>query len=176
MKRFTIDFLSVFGVMIAYNTVIADDGVMIENDVFRDTLDDDTAENETQTVCESVTTTPCPCQCQNDHLICCNLDHPYPLPNGQCDSNNCSATQITLLNWPLHSTVINRQFILSLGLHQSRLRTLRLRNCSISDTTFGEDLEGLRVLDLRGNKVEAFNEPELEILDSIYLSGRCLVI
>ena len=181
MRTLTVDCVSVFGLMIAYNTVIAGDGVRMENDVFRDTLDtfdDDTVDNVTEPACDIIATnpTPCPCQCLNDRLLCCNIDNPYPLPKGQCDSYNCSATEITLLNCQLHSTVINRQFILSLGWRQSRLRTLRLRNCSISDTTFGSGLEGLRVLDLRGNKVDAFREPEVEMLDSIYLSGGHYII
>ena len=53
---------------------------------------------------------------------------------------------------------------------------LKLRNCSISDTTFGTDLDGLRVLDLRGNKVENFKEPEIEKFESIYLSGSFVVV
>ena len=183
MRTLTVDCLSVFGLMIAYNTVIAGDGVRMENDVFRDTLhtyedDDDVTESENEAVCDRIATNlnSCPCQCLNDSIICCNLDSPSPLPTGLCDSYSCPVTEISLLNCNLHSTSINRQFILSLGWQHSNLRTLRLRNCSISDTTFGQGLKGLRVLDLRGNKVENFKEPEKEKFESIYLSGSFVVV
>ena len=177
MRTLIIDCLSVFGLMIAYNTVIAVEGVRMENDVFRDTMDtydDDIADSDNEAVCARVDANlnPCPCQCLNSSLIYCNLDSPS---SGLCDSYSFPATEIKLLNSHLHSIVINRQFILSLGWQQSSLWALRLRNCSISDTTFGTDLDGLRVLDLRGNNVEAFKEPEIEKLQSIYLSGSFCV-
>ena len=143
-----------------------------------DTYDDDIADSDNEAVCARIVANlnSCPCQCLNSSLICCNLDSPSPLSPGLCDSYSCPATEITLLNCHLHSTVINRQFIHSLGWRRSRLRTLRLRNCSIGDTSFGPGLEGLQVLDLRGNKVEAFKEPEIGTLGSIYLSGSFICV
>jgi len=115
---------------------------------------------------------PFPCQSTNTDKLICNLDSSTLAPPGQCDSSACnSAAELTLLNCHPHLTVISKQFILSLCICQSSLRTIRLRNCSISDKTFGQGLEGLRVLDLRGNQVAAFREPELDTLESIYLSG-----
>ena len=180
MRTLTIDCLSVFGLMIAYNTVRAGDGVRMENDMLNmDTYGDgDIAGSDNEAVCARIVANlnPCPCQCLNSSLICCNLYSPSPLPTGLWDSYSCPATEIKLLNSHLHSTDINRQFILSLGWQQSILRALRLRNCSISDTTFGSGLEGLLVLDLRGNKVEAFKEPEIGTLGSIYLSGSFICV
>jgi hypothetical protein len=110
MRTLTVDYLSACGLMIAYNTVIAGDGVKMENDVFRDTLDtfdDDVAESDNEAVCTETANNPklCLCQCLNSSLICCDLDSPSPLLTGLCDSYRCPATEITLLNCHLHSTV-----------------------------------------------------------------------
>jgi len=114
----------------------------------------------------------CPCHYTKASKLICNLDNSSPAPPGQCDSSICSATELTLLNCHPNFTVISKEFILSLGICQSSLRTIRLRNCSIIDTTFGQGLEGLQVLDLRGNQVAAFRELEIITLESIYLSGN----
>jgi len=173
MNKRTVDIASVVSLIIVLNIVIADDGVMVKSDILRDDVDIHD-ESDYDTVCASLATdpSPCPCQCINSSLICCNLEGPYPLPPDLCGSYTCPATEITLINFHLHSTAINRQFILSLGWQHRDPWTLRLRNCSISDTQFGEGLDGLLVLDLRGNEVEAFKEPEIQMLESIYLSGN----
>ena len=91
MRTHTIDCLSVFGLMVAYNTVIAGDGVRMENALVRDSMDTDDgdiAKSDNEAVCARIATNPkpCPCQCLNSSLICCNLDSPSPLPPGLCDS------------------------------------------------------------------------------------------
>eukprot|EP00092_Neocalanus_flemingeri_P023132 GFUD01025081.1.p1 GENE.GFUD01025081.1~~GFUD01025081.1.p1 ORF type:complete len:565 (+),score=137.16 GFUD01025081.1:64-1758(+) len=182
MRIHTVDILSVTILMIITTTGIAEDTidrVRVKEGVFREAIeinDEDTyiSDSDTEEVCERLSANPnhCPCLSTNTSIICCNLDSHSPLPPGLCDSYHCSATQITLLNCHLHSTVLSKQFILSTGICQSSLRTLRLRNCSLSDTTFGQGLEGLRVLDLRGNQVAAIMEPQIAGLESIYLSGN----
>ena len=79
MRTHTIDCLSVFGLMIAYNTVIAGDGVRMENDMLRDTMDtyvdgdDDIADIDNEAVCARVAANlnPCPCLCLNSHKFKC---------------------------------------------------------------------------------------------------------
>ena len=173
MRTHTVQILSVTFLVIVATTVIAEGTFdKVKEDKANEIDDDDEtvlSDSDIAEACDRTGTSPnlCPCQSTNTSIICCNLGS----PTGLCDSYDCSATEITLLNCHLHSTVISKQFILSIGICQSSLRTIRLRNCSISDTTFGQGLEGLRVLDLRGNQVKAFREPEIASLESIYLSG-----
>ena len=94
MRTLTVDCLRVFGLMIAYNTVIEGDGVRMENDMLRETIDiyvdgdDGITDSDNEAVCARIAANlnPCPCQCLNSSLICCNLDSPSPLPPGLCDS------------------------------------------------------------------------------------------
>ena len=125
--------------------------------------------NKMTTACANFSTNDdqCPCQCINNTLYCCQLRRSSRV----CGTFTCSVINVTIISSDLQHISISTKLSEWLGLNSSTVQTLTLSNCTIRNTTFGPGLDQLKILDLRGNIVEAFKEPDISSLDSIYLSG-----
>ena len=172
MNTRTVDIGSVL-VIVMIQILIAGGGELVKSEVIRDTLDNSDDDKDMR---ESCTLSPCPCQCVNTTLTCCGVRvaTTYHLPE-QCGRYTCPATHITLQNCHL-LTAITRQVLVNLGWEVMQDWNLTLRNCSLDHLILGPDLLGLQVVDIRGNMVGSFRKPDIESIQSVYLSGGSLYI
>ena len=124
--------------------------------------------NASDSLCDYQETTACPCQMTNTTGLCCNL-HQYS-STGCSSDTTCSATEIIVMSSSLESFIISEKFFMELGICAENLKILRMRNSTIKNVTFS-GLNSLETLDLRGNVVGAFREPDIFNIKSLYLSG-----
>ena len=77
-----------------------------------------------------------------------------------------------IYNSDLDHEHLNNEFFNHLGLCSDSIEDLLVRNSSLENLTFGTQMTGLKILDLRQNEaVDILTEPQAKTIEKLYLSG-----